>query len=91
MTVWAHTLVKNEEKWLWYSVTSVIDHVDKLLLWDTGSTDKSIEIEKELKKKYPGKIELKQRKIIFPADFTKTRQEMLDVTSSNWFIVLDAD
>lgn len=91
MQVWAHTLVKNEEKWLWYSVTSVIDHVDKLLLWDTGSTDKSIEIEKELEKKYPGKIELKQRKITFPSDFTKTRQEMLDVTSSDWFIVLDAD
>ncbi|KKR53922.1 MAG: Glycosyl transferase family 2 [Candidatus Woesebacteria bacterium GW2011_GWD2_40_19] len=71
MQVWAHTLVKNEEKWLWYSVTSVIDHVDKLLLWDTGSTDKSIEIEKELEKKYPGKIELKQRKITSPSDFTK--------------------
>ena len=35
MTVWAHTLVKNEEKWLWYSVTSVIDPVaiQKYLLY----------------------------------------------------------
>ena len=90
-SICVHTLVKNEARWLWYSVTSVIDHVDKLLLWDTGSTDKSIEIEKELEKKYPGKIELKQRKITSPSDFTKTRQEMLDVTSSDWFIVLDAD
>ncbi len=91
MQVWAHTLVKNEEKWLWYSVTSVIDHVDKLLLWDTGSTDRSIEIEKELEKKYPGKIEFRQRKIISPSDFTKVRQEMLNLTSSDWFMVLDAD
>ena len=59
-TLWAHTMVKNEARWLWYSVNSVIDHVDKLLLWDTGSTDGSIEIEKELVRKYPNKIVFKQ-------------------------------
>ena len=63
MEVWAHTLVKNEARWLWYSVSSVIKHVDKLLLWDAGSTDQSSEIEKELERMYPGKIILKQTKI----------------------------
>lgn len=90
-SIWAQTLVKNEEKWLWYSVSSIIDHVDKVLLWDTGSTDDSCKIEKELVKKFPGKIELKERKITSSSDFTKIRQEMLDATESDWFIVLDGD
>lgn len=91
MTIWAQTLVKNEARWLWYSVSSVINHVDKLLLWDTGSTDGSTEIEKELEKKYSGKIILKQRNQKTADDFTLVRQEMLDETKSDWFIVLDGD
>ena len=91
MEVWAHTLVKNEARWLWYSVSSVIKHVDKLLLWDAGSTDQSSEIEKELERMYPGKIILKQRKQETAEDFTKVRQEMLDETKSDWFLVIDGD
>ena len=49
MKIWAHTLVKNEEKFVWYSVMSIISHVEKVLLWDTGSTDNTPEILKELK------------------------------------------
>lgn len=91
MEIWAHTLVKNEGRWLWYSVSSVIDHVDKLLLWDTGSTDASLEIEKELEKKYPGKIILKYRGQKTAEDFTNVRQEMLDATKSDWFLMADGD
>ena len=91
MKVWAQTLVKNEERWLWYSVSSVIDQVDKLLLWDTGSTDGSLEIEKQLARIYPDKIVLKQRIINSPEEFTQVRQEMLEATTSDWFIVLDGD
>lgn len=91
MQVWAHTLVKNEEKYLWYSVMSVICHVDRVLLWDSGSTDGSLEIERELKKKYPDKINLKQIRIGSPEDFPLVRQEMLEETKSDWFIVLDGD
>lgn len=91
MEIWAQTLVKNEEKWLWYSVTSIANHVDKILLWDTGSTDGSMEIEKELVRKFPDKIGLAERKITSASDFTNVRQEMLDATKSDWFIVLDGD
>jgi len=84
-------LVKNEARWLWYSVSSVIDYVDKVLLWDTGSTDGSLEIEKELKRMWPDKIVLKERPQKTAEDFTNVRQEMLDTTSSDWFIMLDAD
>lgn len=91
MKIWAHTVFKNEERWLWYSVTSVIDSVDKLLLWDAGSTDRSWEIACLLKEKYGDKIEIKKYGDTTPESFTKLRQDMLDVTKSDWFIVVDAD
>ncbi len=90
-TVWAHTLFKNSEKWLWFSVTSVIDHVDKILLWDTGSTDKSWEIAKLLKEKYGDKIDLRQYGAVTSETFPAARQAMLDVTEADWFIVVDDD
>jgi len=91
MEIWVQTMVKNEAKWLWYSVTSVINHVDKLLLWDTGSTDGSLEIEKELVKKYSDKITYRKRDLASAEDFTKVRQEMLNETKSDWFLMLDGD
>lgn len=91
MAICAHTLVKNEEKWLWYSVISAIDYVDKVLLWDTGSTDESVQIEKELLKKYPDKIILKSRPQKTAEEFTDVRQEMLEATKADWILMLDAD
>ncbi len=90
-SVIAHTLVKNEARWLWYSVSSIVNYVDKVLLWDTGSTDESLEIERELEKRWPGKIVLRQRLQNTAEEFTAVRQEMLEETSSDWFLVLDAD
>lgn len=91
MKVWAHTLFKNEERWLWFAVTSVIDYVDKLLLWDTGSTDKSWEIAKLLKEKYKEKIDLRQYGEVTPETFPEVRQAMLGATTADWFIIVDAD
>jgi len=91
MEIWAHTLVKNEARWLWYSVSSVINNVDKLLLWDTGSTDMSIGIEEDLLKAYPNKIIYRQRRQDTAHDFAIVRQEILDETKSDWFVMLDGD
>lgn len=91
MKIWAHTVFKNEERWLWYSVNSVINHVDKLLLWDTGSTDKSWEIAKLLKEKYQDKIDLKQYGEVNPETFMQVRQKMLDETKADWFLIVDGD
>ena len=91
MKIWAHTVFKNEERWLWFSVTSVIDHVDKVLLWDSGSTDKSWQIALLLKEKYGDKIDLRQFGPVTPEEFTNVRQEMLGVTEADWFLVVDGD
>lgn len=91
MKIWAHTLFKNEERWLWYAVTSVIDHVDRLLLWDTGSEDKSVGIAKILARTYKNKIDFREMGSVNVQSFAKVRQEMLDGTKSEWFLMVDAD
>ena len=91
MTIWAHTLVKNEDKYLWFAVSSVVKYVDKLLLWDTGSTDETVSICELLKSTYPKKIDFRRvvQKDIY--DFTLTRQQMLEKTSADWLMILDGD
>ncbi|HJX58976.1 MAG TPA: glycosyltransferase [Patescibacteria group bacterium] len=90
-SIWAHVLVKNEERYVWYAVTSVIDFVDKVLLWDTGSTDKTPRIIKEIQKRYPGKIDFKEFGEVTPQGYTDLRQKMLEETTSDWFMILDGD
>ena len=91
MKIWAHTLFRNEERYLWFAVTSVIDYVDKLLLWDTGSEDGSLKIASELKKTYPDKIDFRSWGKVDINQFTVVRQKMLSETKPEWFMILDGD
>ena len=91
MKICAHTLVKNEERFLWFAVTSVVEHVDRVLLWDTGSTDKTIKIAEALKKRYPEKIDFLEVGNITASEFPKMRQKMLNETKADWFLVVDGD
>ncbi|MFC1710093.1 glycosyltransferase [Patescibacteria group bacterium] len=90
-TVWANNLVRNEERYLWYAVTSIIDYVDKVLIWDTGSSDNTPKIINLLKRKYKDKIEVNNYGEVTPDTFTKARQDMLENTKSDWLLVLDGD
>lgn len=91
-TITAHCLVKNEARFVWYSVMSVIKHVDKLLLWDTGSTDGTLEIIDQIEKAdREKKVEVIRLKAVDVQGFAKVRQDMLDATSTDWFIVVDGD
>lgn len=85
-----HCLVKNEERFIWYSLTSVLPYVDKIMIWDTGSSDKTIDIVKSIKSpkitfKEVGKATLK--------NYTSFRQQMLDQTPRGytWLMILDGD
>lgn len=91
MKIWAHTIVQNEERYVWYSITSVIQYVDKILVWDTGSTDKTVPIIKEVIKRWPNKISFKEVGPVTPDKFTSIRQQMLKETKSDWFFILDGD
>ncbi len=86
--IWGNCLVRNEERWVWYALMSVIDYVDKILVWDTGSTDKTVQIIKSIKSP---KILFKQYGPVTPKTFVNARQEMLEATKADWLFLLDGD
>lgn len=88
MTIWANCIVHNEENFIWFSIMSVLDFVDKILVWDTGSTDKTVEIVKTINSK---KIEFKEVGKVDKYQFSKMRQQMLEQSDCDWILVLDGD
>lgn len=84
----AHSLVNNEEKWIWYSLMSVIDCVDEVYVWDTGSTDHTVDIIRSISSP---KIKFRQLVDVDKNTFTSYRQQMLDMTSADWVLILDGD
>lgn len=91
MNIWTHTLVKNEERYVWFAVMSVINYVDKILLWDTGSTDSTFKILEEIKKQNPDKVVLEQVGDVDPNEFTEVRQRMMENTKGDWVFIVDGD
>src|SRR6185369_16339909 len=65
--------------------------VDKILLWDTGSTDNTSKIIADLIKLYPEKITSKQLGPTNAQTLPILRQKMLMDSECDWFIVLDGD
>jgi len=84
MKITAQMIVKNEENFVWYAINSVIDWVDEMLVWDQGSSDKTIEIIKTINNP---KITLKS----FTENVQILRQKMLEETNNDWIFVLDGD
>lgn len=76
-------IVKNEEKYLADCLASVQDIVDEIVIVDTGSTDKTIEIAKE----YGAKI----LNFKWVNDFSAARNYALDNSLGDWILYLDAD
>ncbi|MDI6602293.1 MAG: glycosyltransferase [Thermoanaerobacteraceae bacterium] len=76
-------ITKDEEKNIVRCISSVKDIVDEIVIVDTGSTDKTVEIAKKLGAKV---IETQ-----WEDDFSKARNIALDNASSDWILFLDAD
>lgn len=85
-----HCLIKNEERFIWYALKSVLPYVDKIMVWDTGSTDNTVVIIKSIKS---NKISLKLLGSVNAIQHTKLRQQMLDQTPNGytWLMILDGD
>lgn len=85
-----HCLVKNEERFVWYAINSVLSYVDKLMVWDTGSTDRTVQIIKTIKS---AKISFFQFGPVDEYSYTIVRQQMLEQTPSDftWLMILDGD
>ncbi len=91
MTIWANCIVHNEENFIWFAIMSIVDSVDKILVWDSGSTDKTVEIIKEIIKIKGDKIDFKEVGAVDKNEFTKMRQKMLEGSKCDWILVLDGD
>ncbi|MBF8151989.1 glycosyltransferase [Exiguobacterium sp. TBG-PICH-001] len=76
-------IVKNEEKHIEKCLKSLINQVDEIVIIDTGSTDKTIEISKQ----YTQKI----YKIRWENNFSKARNYSLKFALKKYILIIDAD
>ncbi len=90
-TITAHCIIKNEENFVGFAIRSVIDYVEKVLIFDTGSTDKTVDIIEQLVKEYPKKIIFEKKGDCPKEKHSVLRQEMLDKTRTDWFMIVDGD
>lgn len=88
MTVTAHCVVKNEDIWLWYAIQSVLPFVDQFLIYDTGSTDKTVEVIKTINSP---KVIFEEKGQVNKQELVRLRQEQLERTTTDWFLILDGD
>lgn len=91
MKICAHTIVKNEDRYLWFAVKSVISFVDEILIWDTGSSDLTREIIAILLHDHPDKIKYRKFENVNVTDFTQLKNEMLQESNCDWIFILDGD
>jgi glycosyltransferase involved in cell wall biosynthesis len=76
-------IVKNEEVMLEDALRS-IDEVDEIIVCDTGSTDRTVEIAK----RYTDKV---YTDFTWCDDFSKARNHANSKATGNWILVIDAD
>lgn len=81
-------IVKNEDRWVWYAISSVLKYADKFLIYDTGSTDGTVEIIKSFSDK---RIIFEQKGVVNAQEMTELRQEQLNKTETDWFLLVDGD
>ncbi len=79
----AALIVKNEEKYLPKCLESLKGMVDEVVVVDTGSTDRTVEIATEAGCKV-GTFEWIQ-------DFSAARNASLELATQSWILVIDAD
>lgn len=83
-----HMIVKNEDRFIWYAISSVLPYVDKFLIYDTGSTDDTAKIIKGFKSK---KIIFKQILVDDVSEIAKLRDNQIKETETDWFWIVDGD
>ena len=83
-----HTVIKNEDRFIWYALKSVINFIDRIIIYDTGSTDNTIPIIHTIAS---AKIILESHSVSTRQELTALRQQQLDRTTTPWFMLLDGD
>jgi glycosyltransferase involved in cell wall biosynthesis/thioredoxin-like negative regulator of GroEL len=76
-------IVKDEEEMLERCLASACDHVDEIVIVDTGSTDRTVEIAESF-----GATVLHHE---WTGDFSEARNVSFDAARGDWLMYLDAD
>lgn len=76
-------IVKNEEKYIEQCLSSVASTVNEIIIVDTGSTDKTL----ELARRFNPKV----YKYTWDSNFGNARNYSLEQATGEWILVLDAD
>lgn len=84
----AHMIVKNEDRWVWFALQSVLPYVDEILVTDTGSSDQTEEIIKSI-----ASPKIKFSKVVAntAAEVTAVRSRQLKETKNSWVWIIDGD
>ena len=86
------TMVKNEERRILKMLISVKDLVKEIVIVDTGSTDKTLEICREFAKHSTIRFKIIENPCDWSENiFTVNKQLALDNASEDWVLNLDAD
>ncbi len=88
MKLTVQTVVKNEDRWVYFALQSVLPFVEKILVFDTGSTDKTVEA---IKSTNSSKIIFEEKGLVDGEGLVKLRREQLEMTKTEWFLLLDGD
>ena len=96
LDITTHTLVKNGDPYIKYALKAVRPFVKRMIIIDTGSTDKTVEIIKELiEENYPITFmqhgPFKGSWDVGIPELTRLRNKMLDMTETEWTLQVDDD
>ena len=86
-------IVKNEDQWVWFAIMSVIEYVDKMIIFDTGSVDNTVKVIQSIinQTSYYSKITFEEVGSVSIQDFPKLRQRQIDMTDTEYVLVVDGD
>lgn len=84
----AHYLIKNEERFIRHSIESILPLVTEVIVFDTGSTDDTV---RRVKSIQSNKIKFYQKSSADPHDLVHYRNEMIRLTRTEWFMIVDGD
>lgn len=84
----SHTIVKNEDRYIWFVIQAALKFVDQMIIYDTGSTDNTVSIIKSI---HSPKIIFETKGSQTATGITRLRQDQLDRTKTDWFLILDGD
>ncbi|AOZ93244.1 glycosyltransferase family 2 protein [Paenibacillus crassostreae] len=88
MSVSAAMIIKNSERCVSRCLDSILTAVDEIIVVDTGSTDRSIQIVESYVQKYD---HVKLFHFEWVNDFSAARNYSLDQVSNEWVFIVDSD